>query len=187
MEPVFHPAAGWDEDDLDVHLLDGPPPQGFDCGRDEQNQFLYARAWPDQHRRLSVTRLFFVKGIFAAFVTTLADAIELGTREKDEGVRYPTLAAIKIAQLAVDRRFAGGGLGRALVAYVIEYVRQASAGIGCRYVTVDARPELEAWYAAQGFVRNKLVTRRKLEHARAIGRDETDVPISMRYDLLESV
>jgi GNAT superfamily N-acetyltransferase len=187
MEPVFHPAAGWDEHDLDVHLLDGPPPHGFDCGRDEQNEFLYARAWSDQQRRLSVTRLFLVKGIVAAYVTTLADAIELGTREKDEGVRYPTLAAIKIAQLAVDRRFAGVGLGRLLVAYVIEYVRQASLGIGCRYVTVDARPELEAWYAAQGFVRNKVVNKRKLEHALAAGRDERGIPISMRYDLLEAV
>ena len=186
MVSFVSPGAGWSEQDLDVQVLDGPPPSGFDCGRQEQNQFLYERAWRDQQLMASVTRLFFVKGILAAYVTTLADSIELGTRENDRELRYPSIAALKIAQLAVDRSFAGSGLGRLLVSYVIQYARRVGPDVGFRYVTLDARPELEGWYAAQGFVRNKLVQKRRLEHARAKGHDEDEVAISMRFDLLEA-
>lgn len=186
MDSFVSPGAGWNEQDLDVRVLDGPPPNGFDCGRQEQNEFLYERAWRDQRLMASVTRLFFVKGILAAYVTTLADSIELGTREKDKELRYRSIAALKIAQLAVDTSFGGSGLGRLLVSYVIQYARRVGPDMGFRYVTLDARPELEGWYATQGFVRNELVQKRKLEHARATGRDEEEVTISMRFDLLET-
>lgn len=187
MESSINRGVGWDGDDIRVRLLDGPPPLVFDCGRAEQNDFLLERAWFDQQRWLSVTRLFFVKGIVAAYLTTTADAIELGTREKDPGVRYPSLGAIKLAQLGVDRRFSGSGLGRFLVGYVIEYARLIGGLIGCRYVTLDAQPDLVGWYTSQGFVRNHLVQNRKVERARAAGRDEALVPVSMRFDLLADV
>lgn len=102
MRSEIHPDAGWNEEDLAIIVLDGDPPRGFDCGRIEQNRYLYERAWPDQQLSIALTRLVFVKGILAAFVTTLADGIELGTREKDAGVRYRSLPAVKIAQIAVD-------------------------------------------------------------------------------------
>ena len=179
------PFAGWDREDLEVLLLDGEPPVGFDCGREEQNVFLYERAWKDQRRRLSATRLFFIKGMFAAYATTLADAVDLGTREKDSDVPFTAVPALKIAQLAVEKRFAGCGLGRLLVGYVFDYAGRIGREVGCRYVTVDARPELESWYASLGFVRNKLMQKRKLERAKEAGRDASAVTVSMRFDLLE--
>ncbi|HEX6748112.1 MAG TPA: GNAT family N-acetyltransferase [Longimicrobium sp.] len=181
MHSFYDPAAGWSEGDIDVVPLDGEPPGGFDCGRAEQNEYLYERAWRDHCRRLSATRLFFVKGILAGYLTTTADLVELGTREKDPGIRYRSLPAIKIAQLGVDRRFAGCGLGQSLVAYALTFARRECARIGARYVTVDAKPDLEGWYARQGFVRNRVVQKRREEaHPDASG-----VPISMRFDLLQ--
>ena len=184
MRSFVRPEAGWSEEDLDVELLDGPPPLGFDCGRAEQNEFLYDRAWRDSAGAFSATRLFFVKGILAAYVTTGADAIDLGSREKDPGVRYSTISALKIFQLAVDRRFAGCGLGRFLVGYVIAYAQEMRRQVAWRYVTLDAQPELEYWYTAQGFVRNKLLQKRRVEHAVASGRNPGELTVSMRYDLL---
>ena len=181
MHSFIEPAAGWSEGDIEVVPLDGDPPTGFDCGRAEQNEYLYERAWRDQCRRLSATQLFFVKGMFAGYLATAADLVELGTREKDPGVRYRSLPAIKIAQLGVDRRFAGCGLGRSLVAYALGYARRVGAGIGVRYVTVDAKPDLERWYASQGFVRNRVVQKRREE-----AHPGTILPVSMRFDLLDS-
>lgn len=182
MRSTIHPDAGWDEHDLSIVALDGDPPRGFDCGRAEQNQYLYERAWVDQQLSISLTRMFFVKGILAAFVTTLADAVELGTREKDSGIPYRYLPAIKIAQLGVDQRFAGCGLGGLLVDYVISHARRTRSELGVRYVTLDSKPDLEAWYATRGFVRNLVVQKRRSE---ARPNDER-LPVSMRFDLLRA-
>lgn len=62
-------------DELAVRILDGPPDGGFDCGRAEQTDFLYERAWDDQQAWLSVTYLFYFRGILAAYSTVCTDSI----------------------------------------------------------------------------------------------------------------
>ena len=106
----------WTLSDLGLSVLDQQPEPGFDCGRVEQNAFLYQRAWRDTKRGVSVTHLLFVKGVLAAFATLMMDRIVLGPTERPRGVSYRYVGAVKIAQLAVDRRFAGHGLGRDLEA-----------------------------------------------------------------------
>ena len=161
---------GVNTDDIVVRKLDGPPPPGFDCGREMQNAFLYERAWSDQDERLSVTYAYFVAGIFAAYATVCMDSLELGTREKRFKVRYRFVGAVKIAQLGVDRRFQGMGLGKLVVADMIAFAQDQAARIGCRYVSLDAQVDLAMWYEAQGFKRNKLMQR-------------SPHSVSMRFDL----
>src|SRR3712207_1975334 len=69
-------------DHLDIRKLDGAPPYGFDCGREDQNHFLYEHAWNDQQQQLSITYLYFVDGVFAAYATVCMDALPLGRRER---------------------------------------------------------------------------------------------------------
>jgi ribosomal protein S18 acetylase RimI-like enzyme len=157
-------------DDLVIRKLDGPPPLGFDCGRDMQNQFLYERAWEDQRERLSVTYLYFVKGMFAAYATICMDSLELGTREKVFKIRYKYVSALKVAQLGVHRAFQGMGLGRLVVADMIAFAQEQAENVGCRYLSLDAQPDLVGWYEAQGFKRNKLMER--ASHS-----------VSMRFDI----
>ena len=174
-------------EDLDVHRLDDAPPGGFDCGAEEQNGFLYERAWPDAARGISVTHLLCKKGILAAYLTLMADRIQLGPREKPRGVAYRLIPAVKIAQLGVDRRFAGQGLGRFVVACGIETARTFRRSVGCRYVTLDARTEaLAGWYERQGFVRNRLEQTMRVREAAERGREPDRVPISMRFDLRDA-
>lgn len=179
------PDVGWDDEDLNIILLDGEPPAGFDCGREAQNAYLYECAWRDFQQDLSKTHLFFIKGIFAGYVTLTMDALPLSSSEKDKGVRYPKLGALKLAQMGVDRRFQGQGFGRFLVGYAIQYARDAGIGVGCRYVTLDAQPDLVEWYQRQGFVRNKLDQKERIARAIQGGRDPAALTISMRYDLRE--
>jgi GNAT superfamily N-acetyltransferase len=161
-------------------LKDAPPP-GFDCQRHAQNAFLYERAWDDQRERLTTTYLYFVYGVLAAYATICTDSLVLGSREKPSTVRYKYLGSIKIAQLAVDRKHQGYGLGKTVVTDMIDFASRLSARVGCRYVTLDAHPDLVTWYERQGFVVNKIEQRAREEVASRHGASRGSV--SMRFDL----
>lgn len=177
------PVFAWGVEDLRFELIHGQPPAGFDCGRDAQNAFLYGRAWRDAKAAVSVTHLMFVKGIFAGFVTLLADGISLGREERPRGVSWRVAPAMKIGQLAVDRRFHGAGLGLYLVAYAIQYTLGARQGFGCRFIILDSEPNLTGWYAAQGFIQNREAQEYRKDLARTTGRNQDALPVSMRFDL----
>lgn len=163
--------------------LQRPPGSDFDCEQPQQNTFLHERAWTDQNERLSTTYVYCVFDVLAAFGTWVMHSIILGTREKPAGVRYRSVGALKVAQLGVDAAYQNQGLGRIVVKDMIELAIRLSARVGCRYVAVDARPELVAWYERQGFVVNKVEQRAREEAA--AHRGATTIPVSMRFDLRE--
>ncbi|HET7228532.1 MAG TPA: GNAT family N-acetyltransferase [Longimicrobium sp.] len=111
------------------------------------------------------------------------DALQLGRRERDHSIRYQEVSALKLAQLGVARPFQGMGVGRLVVADVINRARREAEHVGCRYVTLDARPDLVVWYELQGFKRNVLRQEKRVDDAVAHGRDPASIPVSMRYDL----
>lgn len=168
---------------LDIERLEGPPPPTFDCGRIEQNRHLHDQAWQNQQKRLSTTSLILADGIPAAFVTVCMDALPLSRRERGASIPHRSVSALKLAQLGVDRRFQGEGLGRWAVSAVIQFAYEVSELVGCRYVTLDAQPDLEPWYAAQGFVRNELHQEQRETDAVLHDRDPKRIPVSMRFDL----
>lgn len=133
---------------LDIERLEGPAPSVFDCGRTEQNRHLHDQAWQNQQQRLSTTSLILADGVPAAFVTVCMDALPLSRRERGASIAYRSVSALKLAQLGVDQRFQGKGLGRWAVSAVIQFAYEISELVGCRYVTLDAQPELETWYTA---------------------------------------
>jgi hypothetical protein len=71
------------------------------------------------------------------------------------------------------------------VAFVIELARTSSQSFGCRYVILDAQPELEPWYSELGFVRNQLQQERRIVDAISHGRAPERLAVSMRYDIQE--
>lgn len=163
--------------------LSEPPPPGFDCGREEQNRFLYDSAWRDQQERLSVTYLYYATDVFAAFATVCMTSIVLGSREKPRSIPYKAVGGLLLAQLGVDRRYQGWGMGSGLVADWNQFARELSRYIGCRYMVLDAQPELVPWYEKQGFVINRAMQRRRIEQW-AGERDPATLSVSMRFDLL---
>jgi GNAT superfamily N-acetyltransferase len=163
--------------------LEGPPPAGFDCARDAQNRFLYDSAWLDQQEAVSTTYLYYIQGLIAAYATVCMHGIVLGTRERPRSIRYKQVAAVHLAQLGVDRRFQGEGLGRRVIADMVGLARESSEFVGCRYLALDARPDLVGWYAKRGFRINKVMQKERIEAATG-KRDPADIPVSMRFDLL---
>lgn len=170
-------------DELVVRVMDGPPESGFDCGRAEQTYFLYDFAWDDQRAMISVTYLYYFRGILAAYTTVCADSIPLSRRERDPSIRYREVSAIKLVQLGVRRVIQGGGIGRLAVADVLGLARDISLRVGCRYVTLDAQPDVVGWYESQGFRRNLYRQEQRIQDAVAHRRDPDTIAVSMRFDL----
>ena len=168
---------------LSMRKLDGDLPPGFDCGRESQTRFLYDYAWHDQRQRVSTTYLYQAAGLLAAYATVCMDAISLGSRERPSAIRYQEIGALKLAQLGVDRLFQGRGYGAMAVASVIALAIELSQRAGCRYVTLDAKPDLVEWYQSLGFEINQLKQKQRIEAA--AGRNPDEIPVSMRFDLRE--
>ena len=163
--------------------LEGIPPEGFDCRREAQNSFLYEWAWADQRQRLTTTYVYRVAGGLAAYMAVCMDAVVLGTREKPAALRYKNLAALKLAQLGVDHSLKGRGLGTLIIYDVVNLALELSQRVGCRYVTLDAQPDLVEWYQRLGFEINRVIQKQRIEAAGARNPDE--IPVSMRFDLRE--
>lgn len=140
----------------------------------------------DQQQRLSTTYLFEARSLTAGFVTLCMDAVPLGRKERGPLIRYQLVSALKLAQLGVDHGFQGQGLGRWAIGFVIDFANELSDRLACRYVTLDAQPELESWYSGQGFKRNQLHQQQRLQDAINHHRDPAAVAVSMRYDLREA-
>lgn len=174
---------GWTLDDLVVHPLEGEPPAGFDCGRDDQNNFLYGLARRYHEADIGRTYLVFIKGMLAGYLTVANDSILLGHRERDPGIQHPSIPAMKLAQLGVDLRFRGSGLGRVLVSMAVSLALETRGIAACRYLTLDAQPDLVPWYESQGFVRNRVAQNERIRRAAERNTDPAALPVSMRLDL----
>lgn len=176
-------ALSWAEG-IKGEWLEAPPPAGFDCARDAQNRFLYEHAWTDQEELLSMTYLYRVRQAVAAYATVRMTDLVLGTREKPRSVRYKHIGALHLAQLGVDRRFQREGLGRQVVGDVIGLGCELSEHVGCRYLSLDAQPDLVNWYEEQGFTINKVMQKQRIEQEGG-KRMPGPLPVSMRFDLME--
>jgi GNAT superfamily N-acetyltransferase len=172
-------------DRAEVQVMDAAPAPAFDCGRDVQNAFFYERAWDDQRERLSTTYLLTVHGLTAGFLSLCMDSLPLSRTERGAEIRYQWVSALKLAQLGIDRRFQSLGLGRRAVGFVVDFASELSLRVGCRYVTLDAQPDLVSWYAAQGFRRNLLHQQQREDEAIRHRRDPAATAVSMRYDIRE--
>ena len=62
------------------------------------------------------------------------------------------LPLILLARLAVDWRFAGRGLGHALISEAFRISLRAADTVGCRAIVTDAYRDRVGWYARYGFV-----------------------------------
>jgi predicted N-acetyltransferase YhbS len=62
------------------------------------------------------------------------------------------LPLILLARLAVDHRFAGRGLGHALISEAFRISLRVADEVGCRCIITDGYRDRISWYAKYGFV-----------------------------------
>jgi ribosomal protein S18 acetylase RimI-like enzyme len=93
----------------------------FHCGEEALDRYFKTQATQDIRRRIAncFVALEAAGGVLAAYYTIAAASIPLLDLPPEAAKRlpcYPTLPAVRIGRLAVDRKFQGRGLGVALLA-----------------------------------------------------------------------
>ena len=130
----------------------------FDCGDEPLNLYLKRHAWINQERcSIGVTYVAVddtapraVLGYFT--LATASVPRDAFPKKHVRGLPPYDLPLILLARLAVDRRFAGHGLGHALLQEALRISLRIADEVGCRCIITDAYRERAGWYARYGFV-----------------------------------
>jgi len=127
----------------------------FRCGEEALDRYFQTQATQDIRRRIAncFVAVEAIASRIAAYYTISAASIPLVDLPPDEAKRlprYPTVPAVRIGRLAVDRRFQGRGLGAALLADAASRTLKADAA--AFMLLVDAKnDQAVAFYQRFGF------------------------------------
>jgi len=130
---------------------------GFTCGQPALDRYLGTQATQDIRRRIAncFVAVDVATGALAGFYAIAAASIpmvELPAEAARRLPRYPTIPAVRIGRLAVDRRFQGRGVGAALLADAAQRCMQAPPAVFT--LLVDAKDDTAVrFYEHHGFRR----------------------------------
>jgi predicted N-acetyltransferase YhbS len=135
----------------------------FECGEPALDVFIRQYAGQNQWRHHIAVTYVAVEDSTRAVVgfVTVAAAILDSARAGNAGVStggFSQVPALRIARLAVDRRFHGLGLGDELMRFAMQIAVIQADLSGCVGVIVDAKPSAVEYYDRFGF--RALVTLR---------------------------
>lgn len=117
--------------------------EAFDCGREALNRCLVRFAWTNQQAGAAQTYIGLVGDAVVGYHTLAVGQV---TREEAPGrvikglARHP-LPIMLLARLAVDRRWQGQGVGKALLKDALQRTLQAADIAGIRAMAVHAKDE----------------------------------------------
>lgn len=119
------------------------------------NSFLQEESLSEQNQGLNTTFLLFFEDTLAGFMSLCTDCIRLDLSEKQvDNVPYTNIPSLKIARLAIDKRFQHKGLGKILIAYAIAIAVHTRNYMGIKFITVDCYKHRVSYYEKFGFVEN---------------------------------
>lgn len=130
----------------------------FDSGDEPLNNYLRRHAWSNQEKSsIGVTYIDVdeevPRAVLGYFTLAMASVPrEVFPKKYVRGLPPYDLPLILLARLAVDRRFAGRGLGHALISEAFRISLRVADEIGCRCIITDAYRGRIGWYERYGFV-----------------------------------
>lgn len=122
----------------------------FHCKSPDLDDFIKNDALREQKCMLSRTYLFFYESSIIGFVSLSADSVSVPYLKGDDIVMkrdgskpiYPILPCALIGRLAVVERCARRGIGAYILNWAVGLVTDVVCkSVGCRYITVDPKPE----------------------------------------------
>jgi GNAT superfamily N-acetyltransferase len=131
--------------------------EGFDCGDQPLNNYLKRHAWNNQEKSsIGVTYVAVedqtARAVLGYFTLAMASVPrDAFPKQHVRGLPAYDLPLLLLARLAVDRRLAGRGLGRALISEVFRVALHLADEVGCRFVVTDAYRDRVGWYERYGF------------------------------------
>lgn len=127
----------------------------FNSSSESLNRYLREQVSQDIRRRVAACFVALADGQRIAGYYTLASAslllADLPVSISKKLPRYPTVPAVRMGRLAVDKAFKGQGLGSALLADALN--RAISSEVAAFALIVDAKDETSAaFYKHHGFI-----------------------------------
>jgi len=129
--------------------------EGFDCGREALNRYLLRYAGQNQQAGAAQTYVGLVGGTVVGYHTLAVGHV---TREEaperlTKGLARHPVPIMLLARLAVDRRWQGQGIGKALLRDAMQRTLQAADIAGIRALAVHAKDEAaRAFYLKFDFI-----------------------------------
>ncbi|HEX6006183.1 MAG TPA: GNAT family N-acetyltransferase [Burkholderiales bacterium] len=128
---------------------------GFDCGSEPLNRYFSQQVTQDIRRRVATCFVAVTSaGAIAGYYTLASASVPLADLPSETArrlPRYPSVPAVRMGRLAVDRQFKGQGLGAALLADAL--TRALSSDIAAFALIVDAKDDAAAaFYRQHGFI-----------------------------------
>jgi GNAT superfamily N-acetyltransferase len=119
------------------------PVEGFDCGREELNRYLLRYAWQNQQAGAAQTYVGIAGEVLVGYHTLAVGQVildEAPDRLKKGLAKHP-IPIMLLARLAIDRRWQGRGVGKALLRDAMQRTLQAADIAGIRALAVHAKDE----------------------------------------------
>src|ERR1700681_2531636 len=126
--------------------------ENFDCGDDALNNYLKRHAWTNQQKSsIGVSYMALdedaPRTVLGYFTLAMASVPRDSFPKKYvRGLPPYHLPLILLARLAVDQRFAGRGLGYALISEALRISLRVADEVGCRCIVTDAYRDRVSWY-----------------------------------------
>ncbi|MCQ2792788.1 MAG: GNAT family N-acetyltransferase [Bacilli bacterium] len=127
--------------------------KAFDCGNRDLNIFLYNFAYANDRNGIGKTYVLVNKNTICGFFTLASSQIKRATLigESDTKLpRYP-IPAIRLARLAVDKRWQKRGLGAYLLKEALIKIINASNVVGIYLIVVEPKSDAIGFYEKYGF------------------------------------
>jgi len=126
----------------------------FDCGEPALDEWL--RRYAGQNRRRDTAATWVIatpENRVVAFASLAMTAVDRSAAPRTVAKQAPDpVPALLLGRLAVDKDFAGLGVGTALVAYVLATAVELNATAACRAVVAAALDaQARAWWERLGF------------------------------------
>ena len=123
----------------------------FDCGNDDLNVYLKCFAYQNDKNGIGKTFVLFDNNQLVGFMTLCSASINF--EEAPRGLNLPKypIPAIKIARLAVDKRFQGKGYGKSAAEAAIQILKAASPEMPIKLATEKGNEKARRLYTSLGF------------------------------------
>ena len=129
--------------------------EGFDCGRQELNRYLMRYAWQNQQAGAAQTYVGLVEDAVIGYHTLAVGQVssEEAPERLTKGLARHPVPIMLLARLAVDHRWHGQGVGKALLKDAMQRTLQAADIAGIRAFAVHAKDdEARSFYQKFDFV-----------------------------------
>lgn len=119
------------------------PVEGFDCGREELNRYLLRYAWQNQQAGAAQTYVGIAGEVIIGYHTLALGHVILedAPERLKKGLAKHPVPLMLLARLAIDHRWQGQGVGKALLRDAMQRTLQAAEIAGIRALAVHAKDQ----------------------------------------------